>query len=226
MTMSIAPLNRYLPLVILPFLTLWSCASSPEFISEISVEEKVARLRIGQSDKSEVENIFGPDRGKERNQWIYHFADRQFEISERHQGRGLGVLPVSAGVVPTNTRAVVTVAFNDAGLVKSIEVARFFDEPFINDYWFLVKESAKDPLESVAAIGESIGFKVAALDKAAGTFRLEDPASKARIAVKLDGPILKVTSRNPHHRLANEYRAYSKRETALTNGIAKSDLVL
>jgi len=49
--------------------------------------------------------------------------------------------------------------------------------------------------------------------------------SKARIAVKLDGQILRVTSRNPHHRLGNEYRVYSKRESAFTNSIAESDLI-
>jgi hypothetical protein len=41
----------------------------------------------------------------------------------------LGALPVSAGVFPTNTRAVVTVGFSEAGIVKTIEVARFFEEP-------------------------------------------------------------------------------------------------
>jgi len=80
-------------------------------------------------------------------------------------------------------------------------------------------------LESVAAIGEPAGFKAIAMDKDAGTFTLEDPNSKVRINVKIDGQVLRVTSRNPHHRLANEYRAYSKRESALTKGIVDSELV-
>lgn len=212
-------------IVVATLLGVYGCTGTPEFVSELSVEDKIARLRIGQSDKSEVESIFGPEHGNERNRWTYQFADKQFEISERRQGPGLGAIPVSAGTIPVNTRAVVTVGFSEAGIVKAIEVARFFEEPFVNDYWFLVKQSAKDPLESVAAISESAGFKVAGLDKDAGTFNLEDPRSKARLAVKLDGQILKVTSRNPHHRLANEYRAYVKRESALTNGITNSDLV-
>jgi hypothetical protein len=189
------------------------------------VEDKIAKLRIGESDKSEVESIFGLEHGNDRTRWIYQFADSQFEISERPKGPRLGALPINAGTVPTNTRAVVTLTFNEAGIVKAIEVARFFEEPFINEYWFLVKQSAKDPLESVATISESAGFKVAAMDKAAGSFNLEDPRSKARVSVKLDGHVLKLISRNPHHRLANEYRAYSKRESALTNGISNSDLV-
>lgn len=225
MMMGIVNLKKSLPVIIGAILCLSSCSTSPEFVSETSVEDKVARLKLGESEKNEVESIFGSERGSERNRWIYQFADKQFEISERRQGAGLGALPVAAGVVPTNTRAVVTVTFSEAGIVKAIEVARYFEEPFINDYWFLVKQSAKDPLQSIAAIGESIGFKVTALDKEAGTFNLEDPKSKSRLAVKLDGTTLKITSKNPHHRLGNEYRAYVKRESAFTNGIAGSDLV-
>jgi outer membrane protein assembly factor BamE (lipoprotein component of BamABCDE complex) len=222
--MHIASFRRYLFLTILGTILLDGCATSPELVSQVSVEAKVDRLKIGQS-KSEVESIFGTDHGNDRNRWIYQFADKEFAFSERRQGAGVGVLPISAGVVPTNTRAVVSVNFTAAGIVRAIEVTRFFDEPFINDYWFLVREAAKNPLESLAAIGESVGFKVAALDQDAGTFSLEDPGSKARLAVKLDGSTLRVTSRNPHHRLANEYRVYTKRESALTNGIANSELV-
>ena len=218
-------LNRFVFVIIVALLPFLGCNTSPEFVSEISVEDKVARLKIGESDKSSVDSIFGSDHGNDRNRWIYQFADKQFAISERRQGPGSGALPVSAGVVPTNTRAVVTVTFSEAGIVKGIEVARFFDEPFINDYWYLLNQASKDPLESVAAIGESVGFKVAGLNKDAGIFALEDPGSKARITVKLDGPTLKVTSRNPHHRLAKEYRSYTKRESAFTNGIANSELV-
>jgi hypothetical protein len=211
-------------LFVIAILAFWSCVSSPEFVSKVSVEDKVARLRIGQSDRNQVENIFGTEHSDDRNRWVYPFADRQFEISER-RGLGQGALPVSAGVVPTNTRAIVGITFNEAGIVKAIEVARYFEEPFIDDYWYLLKESAKDPLEAVAAIGESVGFKTTELAKNAVTFNLEDPASKARITVNLSGHILKVTSTNPHYRLANEYRAYTKRESAFTNAIASSDLV-
>jgi hypothetical protein len=206
-------------LFVVVILAFFSCTSSPEFVSEVSVHDKVARLTIGRSDKNQVESIFGTQHGDDRNRWIYQFADRQFEISERH-GLGQGALPVTAGVVPTNTRAIVGLTFNEAGIVKAIELERYFAEPFVNDYWYLVKESAKDPLEAVATIGESVGFKAAGLNKDTGTFSLEEPSSKARIDVKLDGQVLKVTSRNPHYRLANEYRAYTKRERAFTSAIA------
>ena len=209
-------------LLLLALLAIYGCSSSPELVS---VEDKIARLRLGQTGKIEVESIFGVEHGNDRNRWAYNFSDRQFEIFERRQGAGLGALPITAGVIPINTRALVVVTFNETGVVKRIEVARFFDEPFVNDYWYIVKETAKDPMASLASLGESIGFKAAGLDRDAGTFTLEDPNSKARIAVKLDGQILRVTSRNPHHRLGNEYRVYSKRESAFTNSIAESDLI-
>src|SRR4029434_2559253 len=114
-------------LMIALLLSLYACTSSPELISEGSVEDKISRLRIGQSDKSEVESIFGVDHGSDRTRWAYNFDDKQFEISERSQGPGLGVIPVSAGTVPINTRALVTLTFTPAGIVKRIEVARFFD---------------------------------------------------------------------------------------------------
>ena len=209
-------------LLLLALLAIYGCSSSSELVS---VEDKIARLRLGQTGKIEVESIFGVEHGNDRNRWAYNFSDRQFEIFERRQGAGLGALPITAGVIPINTRALVVVTFNETGVVKRIEVARFFDEPFVNDYWYIVKEAAKDPMESLASLGESIGFKAAGLDRDAGTFTLEDPNSKARIAVKLDGQILRVTSRNPHHRLANEYRVYSKRESAFTNSIADSEIV-
>jgi hypothetical protein len=223
--MATLKLNKWIDVLFIALLLTCACTTSPQLVSETSVEEKVARLKLGQSDKSEVEGIFGVEHGNDRTRWIYNFADRQFEVFERRQGTGVGAFPITAGVVPVNTRALVTVTFNEAGIVKRIEVARFFDEPFINDYWYLVKESAKQPLESFGGMGESVGFKVTGLDKDAGTFTLEDPASNARIAVKLERQTLRVTSRNPHHRLANEYRVYSRRESAYTNSIAGSDLV-
>jgi outer membrane protein assembly factor BamE (lipoprotein component of BamABCDE complex) len=218
-------LMRSIDLLLFAVLSIYGCSSSPELVSEISVEEKVARLSLGRSDKNEVEGIFGTEHGNDRNRWLYVFSDRQFEIAERRQGPGLGVLPVAAGTVPINTRALVTVVFNEAGVIKRLEFARFFEEPFINDYWYLLKGGTKDPLDSLAAIGETVGFKATGLDKDAGTFTFEDPSSKARVAVKLDGELLKITSRNPYNRLANEYRAYTKRESALTNSVSESDIV-
>jgi hypothetical protein len=216
---------RCLDVIALVLMSVYGCDTSPQLISETTVEDKIARLQIGQSGKWEVETIFGPEHGNDRNRWVYHFADRQFEINRAGQASGNPTIPIAAGVVATNTRALVTVEFNEAGILKRVEVARFFNEPFVNDYWYMVKQSAQSPLESVVSKGESIGFKVTGLDQTAGTLGLEDPASKAHIAVKLDGQTLRITSTNPHHRLGTEYRVYSKRETAFTTSIADSELV-
>ena len=217
--------TRCAGVLILALISVYGCVHSPQFISETTVEDKIARLKIGQTGKSEVEMIFGPEHGYDRNRWVYHFADTQFEITRAGQASGNPSIPIAAGVVSTNTRALVTLRFNEAGILKHIEVARFFGEPFVNDYWYMVNKSVKDPLDSVARKGESIGFKVTELDKTTGSFGLEDPAGKARIAVKLDGEILRITSTNPHYRTGIEYRLFSKRETAFTNSIADSELV-
>jgi outer membrane protein assembly factor BamE (lipoprotein component of BamABCDE complex) len=211
--------------LILALISVYGCVTSPQFVSETIVEDKIARLKIGQTGKSEVEIIFGPEHGYDRNRWVYQFADTQFEITHAGQAAGNPAIPIAAGVVPTNTRALVTVTFNEAGIAKRIEVARFFGEPFINDYWYLVKETTKEPLQAIADIAESAGLKVGALDAEAGTLGLEYPGTKARMAVKLAGQIVRITSTNPHNRTGIEYRVYSKRENAFTNSIAESDLV-
>jgi outer membrane protein assembly factor BamE (lipoprotein component of BamABCDE complex) len=212
-------------LIVVILVTLGGCSTSDQLVSPSSIEERIAALRIGQSTKSDVEKVLGTDHSTDRNRWSYNISDTSFDIGERRQGPGMGVLPVSAGVVRTNTRAVVTAAFDDAGVMKRLEVARFFDAPFINDYWYMVKDSANEPLPDIAKIGEAVGMKAVGLDKESGTFTLEDIGSKAKIAVKLDGKTLHLTSRNPHSRLASEYRAYTKREYALTSNIADSDIV-
>jgi outer membrane protein assembly factor BamE (lipoprotein component of BamABCDE complex) len=211
-------------LTVAALLAAGGCTTSGQVISEQSMEERIATLRIGQT-KSEVESALGLEHSTDRNRWAYNFSDSVFEIAERRQGPGLGILPISAGVFPTNTRAVVTLAFNDRGVVQRLEVARFFSDPFINDYWYVVKAAAKEPLESIAKLGEAAGMKVVGLEKDVATFTLEDNGTKAKIAVKLDGQTLRITSRNPYDRLASEYRAFAKREYALMNSIGNSEIV-
>jgi len=201
------------------------CASSGQVISQTAIEERIAALRVGKSTKADVERILGTGYTTDRNSWSYNFSDTAFDVSERKQGPVLGIIPVSAGVVPTNTRAVVSVAFNDSDVVKRLEINRLFDQPFINDYWYAIKEGADDPLDAIAKISASAGMKVVALDKDAGTLTLEDNGTRAKIGVSIDGGVLRLTSRNPHHRLATEYRVYSKRESALARRIAESAIV-
>ena len=217
--------RRIYGLVILALVAIYGCTNSGQMIAEGSIEDRIALLRVGETTKSDVERILGTDHDTDRNRWSYNFSDTVYEVAERRYGPGLGILPFNAGVVPTNTRAVVLMSFNDSGVIKHLEVARFFEDPFVNDYWYLVKKAGAEPLESIAALAESVGMKVVGLDKQAGTFTLEDIGTKAKIAVKLEGQTMHLNSRNPHHRLAPEYRAFTKREYALTSGIIDSEVV-
>jgi outer membrane protein assembly factor BamE (lipoprotein component of BamABCDE complex) len=217
--------RRIYGLVILALVAIYGCTNSGQMIAEGSIEDRIALLRVGETTKSDVERILGLDHDTDRNRWSYNFSDTVYEVAERRYGPALGVLPFNAGVVPTNTRAVVLMSFNDTGIVKHLEVARFFDDPFVNDYWYLVKKAGAEPLESIATLGESVGMKVVGMDKNAGTFTLEDIGTKAKIAVKLEGNTMHLNSRNPHHRMAPEYRAFIKREYALTRSIVSSEVV-
>ena len=217
--------RRIYGLVMLALVAIYGCTNSGQMIAEGSIEDRIALLRVGETTKSDVERILGHDHDTDRNRWSYNFSDTVYEVAERRFGAGMAVLPFNAGVVPTNTRAVVLMSFNDSGVVKHLEVARFFEDPFVNDYWYLVKKAGAEPLESIATLGESVGMKVVGLDKSAGTFTLEDVGTKAKIAVKLEGYTMHLNSRNPHHRMAPEYRAFIKREYALTSSIVSSEVV-
>ncbi len=217
--------RRIYGLVMLALVAIYGCTNSGQMIAEGSIEDRIALLRVGETTKSDVERILGHDHDTDRNRWSYNFSDTVYEVAERRFGAGMAVLPFNAGVVPTNTRAVVLMSFNESGIVKHLEVARFFEDPFVNDYWYLVKKAGAEPLESIATLGESVGMKVVGLDKSAGTFTLEDVGTKAKIAVKLDGYTMHLNSRNPHHRMAPEYRAFIKREYALTSSIVSSEVV-
>jgi len=217
--------RRIYGLVMLALVAIYGCTNSGQMIAEGSIEDRIALLRIGETTKSDVERILGHDHDTDRNRWSYNFSDTVYEVAERRFGAGMAVLPFNAGVVPTNTRAVVLMSFNESGIVKHLEVARFFEDPFVNDYWYLVKKAGAEPLESIATLGESVGMKVVGLDKSTGTFTLEDVGTKAKIAVKLDGYTMHLNSRNPHHRMAPEYRAFIKREYALTSSIVGSEVV-
>lgn len=202
-----------------------SACGPSQMVSETSLEERLAGLKIGQTTRSGVASALGTDRGNDDKRWLFYISDSAFSVrANQHKFFG-GILPVTAGVTPTNTRAIIMVSFDDAGVLSRLEVERFFEQPFVNDYWFQVKDSAKEPLRSFAGIADSMGFKVIGLDKDAGSFALEDSSSLASIAVMLQGQTLRLTSKNPHDRLASEYRAYRKREAALLTRIADSGLI-
>lgn len=224
-TIDIVVRSWTLPLILLALSPLAACTTSGQQISAQAIEEKISALRLGQSTKTDVERILGAQHSADGNRWAYNYTDSAFDISERKQGPASGIFPVRAGVAPTNTRAVITVVFDDSMAMKRLEIARFFGAPFVNDYWYRLKDSPKEPLQSIATLGEAAGMKAVGLENGAVSFTLEDPITGAKITVKLEGTTLRLTSHNPHHRLGSEYRVYTKRESALAERIANSDFV-
>jgi len=207
-------------------LTAQGCPSG-QLISQQTVEEKVARVALGQTTMAEVEATFGSPYLKEKQLWVYNLSDTEpgFKEVNAPYSVGAGLIPPIPTTVATNTRALITLRFNDAGTVKALEVARYFSSPYTHDYWYLVKESSVNNLEFLARIGESSGFKVAAVDFVSHTLNLEDTGSKARMAVTLDNQTLHITSTNPYSRVSNEYRIFVKRESAFTDAVTRSEVV-
>ena len=201
------------------------CTAATQIISERSVEDKVNRLKIGLSTQREVEAILGTDRSTDGNRWMFHLSDSAFTISEHRQGSFGHILPIKAELAPVNTRAIIAVSFNEAGVINRLEVERFFHEPFINDYSYAVRDSVKEPLKSVAAMAEGSDFVIVEFNQDTGAFALEESGSNARIVIKVDGQTLRITTTNPHARLTNEYRVFTKRETAFMRRLSNSDLV-
>ena len=211
-------------IILLASLAMQGCGS-PQFVSEQTVEEKLARVRLGQTTMAEVEATFGVADLKDKRLWVYNLADTSTDFAEVKGRLGSGLIPPMPMTVSTNTRVLLTVRCTEAGIVKGLEVSRYFTAPYRSDYWYLVKESSTSDLASVARIGESSGFKVVALDFVSRTLNLEDAGSKGRMAVTLDNQALHITSVNPHDRLSKEYRIFSKRENAFIESVSGSDFV-
>ena len=57
------------------------------------------------------------------------------------------------------------------------------------------------------------------------TVTLQDNESHAQISVKLTWQTLRLSSKNPHSRISNECRLYTRRKTNLTTAIASGDWV-
>lgn len=218
-------LPRVTRLIIVLIVGLIPGCASVRLISQQSVEDKIAQVKLGVTTMGEVETLFGTQHGSEEWRWFYNLSDTTFEISERKTGTFSGVFPVAPATVATNTRALISVRFTDSGKVCAFEVERFFDPPFINDYWYLTKDDTQNILESVMRSGEASDFRVAESDKAAGMFTLEDGASNARVVVKLENQTLHIASKNPLDRLTIEYRLFTKKERAFINAISTADFV-
>jgi hypothetical protein len=187
---TVEPTTRFLSRIVVLFTASIVYACGPvQLISEQSVEDKLANIRLGVTTKAEIENLFGTEHGAENLRWVYNLSTR-----------------------PTNTQALITVRFSGSGTVKGLEVARYFNPPFTNDYWYMIEGRPENILELAARAGETSGFRVLGVDKSANGFALEDSSSKARITLQLEKATLHISSSNPYNRLANEYRVFTKRE--------------
>jgi hypothetical protein len=188
-----------------------------QVISEQSVENKLAKVKLGVTTKAEIENLLGNEHGAENLRWIYSLSDTEMGIAGQDE-RMAGALPIR--VAPTNTRALITVRFTESGTVNGLEVARFFKAPFANDYWYLIRGGTENILKSAAHVGETSNFRVVGFDKSADNFALEDNLSKARITVTLEKQTLHITTINPHGQVTKEYRMFTKRESAFIDKIS------
>ena len=201
------------------------CASV-QLIAQQPVEDKIAQVRLGVTTRGEVETLLGTQHSSEERRWFYNLSDTAFAISERKTGALSGVFPVAPTTVATNTRALISVRFTDSGKVCALEVERFFDLPFNNDYWYIIKDGTQNVLEAVISAGEASDLRVEESYKSVGMLVLEDSASNARMVVKLENQTLHITSNNPHDRLTSEYRVFSKKERAFTNNVSAADFVI
>lgn len=195
-----------------------SCAGV-HVISPQSVENVAARITLGVTTKSEIEDLLGNEHGTENLRWTYNLSDTALSISEEKTGMRGGIFPIAIATTPTNTRALITVHFTENGTVNGLEVARFFNPPFTNDYWYLIKGGTENFFKSAARAGEASNFRVAGFDDSSGRFTLEDGLSKTRIYVTVEEKILHIASINPHGRLTNEYRVFAKRESEFIDKI-------
>ena len=204
------------------------CATG-QFISQEKLQEQVGKIQVGFTTQKEIENLFGKPYLIENRSWIYSLSDTGLDNSpniisvSRAQTRNR-LIPIPA-IMPTNTRALITVRFNENDTVNALEVAQFFNNPFINYYHFFLDRVTDGTLESAMRAGEMSNFHAADFDKSTGRFLLlEKGASDARIIVKLENQILHITSMNPYDRLSNEYRLFRRSETQLIERISAATM--
>lgn len=211
---------------VLVLAALWTqgCAST-ELVSQQAVEDKVARIKLGETTAAGVETILGPAHSEGRHLWVYNLTDTSFEIAERTSGRLIGLVPFAPVTTPTNTRALITVRFTEEGIVKGLDIERYFGAPYTNDYSYLVNGSPQDAIEPVSQMALSSGLRVVNLDQAKGTLELDDGIGKARLFVSFNNGMLHIKSINPYDRLSSEYRVFIKRETAFKNKLGQSQIL-
>jgi len=211
---------------ILVLVALWTQGCAPTVpVSQQAVEDKIARIKLGETSRADVESILGPEHSGDSHFWVYNLSDTSFEIAQPNSGRLTGIVPIMPMNAPTNTKALVTVKFTEAGIVKGLDVERYFDAPYTNDYRYLLPVAPENALEVISHTAAASGLRVVHLDKAKGTLTLDDGLGKARLIVTANKQMLHIQSFNPYDRLSQEYRVFKKREVAFTERIDKSQRI-
>src|SRR5512147_2794224 len=105
---------------------LFAHGCAGQVISEQSVENKLAQVKLGVTTKADIESLLGNEHGTENLRWVYNLSDTALGIAGQ-DARMSGAFPVR--VAPTNTRALITVRFTESGTVNALGVARFFNPP-------------------------------------------------------------------------------------------------
>lgn len=154
---------------------LWALAScnSSERVSVRAFEEKVERLRAGQTNRAETEALLSTAHVVESNSLTYYFADTEFGVGVRRYTPPSGLLPINPGAFPV-IPGQDYVGFNDAGNLRQFAVERYFDPPFINDYADSARHTAKDTLDAVGQITAANGFKAIDINKENDSVNLQD----------------------------------------------------
>ena len=75
--------------------------------------EKVEHLRVGQTNRADIEALLGSAQVVERDRLTYYFADTEFGVGARRYAPPSGPLLIAAGFFPNDTRCVITLCFND-----------------------------------------------------------------------------------------------------------------
>ena len=213
---------RFHSYLVFAVLVAYGC-SAVQSISENAVQQKLSKIELGVTTKEELEAVFGKDHATEDFTWTYNLSDTALEVkilglSDREHTRRIGTLPMPVGTVLTNTRALITVIFNDHQRVSTLQVKRFFNTPFVNDYFFL------EPDPQLNSAGEIGDFRVSSFDEALGKAFLEKGEINGQIVIDFKQPILHIMSINPYSRLSNEYRVFVKRETELIDTISAAPI--
>ncbi|HEX7229494.1 MAG TPA: hypothetical protein VF452_03800 [Candidatus Binatia bacterium] len=216
----VCSIYQYLHWLVFALLLATGCVGV-QSISEDAIQQKVSKIKLGVTTKEEIETLFGKDHTSEQSAWSYNLSDtalaiKSLGLSNQSYSRRIGTLPIPVGTARTNTRALITITFNHHQAVSTFQIKRFFNSPFINDYFFL------EPDREIDSATKMSDFHLSGFDESVRAPFLEEDLASGQIVVEFRQPILHIMSINPYDRLSNEYRVFVKRETEFIETLSVS----